>query len=117
VLLKPNIQEALRETGLAPKKRDGKDKRTAEQVLDEQGANSDSIYGVLAQIMEGGGSEHTKLRAVELALRARGDLKAAEAPTVLPSITIVINDPKSTAVSNPILFPRRQFSERSLTSE
>ena len=111
MLLRPNIQEALRETGLTPKKRVGKDSRSPEEVLNEQGANSDSIYGVLAHIMEGSGSEHTKLRAVELALRARGDLKQAEAPASLPSITIVISDPKALVGPNPILFPRKQTSE------
>lgn len=99
-ILKPEIQAALRAAGIS-KSPNG----SLEESLDSSGLTLDSSLSTISQIQEFGGSETSRLRAAELALRARGFLKD-QSPTA-PSITIVINDPgRQENKINPILIPR-----------
>ena|SRR6185436_17618152 len=99
-ILKPQIQQALREAGLDNSE---KDKGTLES-LNNAGLDLSTTLDTVKSIMTYGESDHTKLRAAELSLKAHGLMKDQSSPA--PSITIVINDPLSKGGINPILLPR-----------
>ena len=99
-ILKPEIQAALRAAGLAPQDQN----RSLTEELDASGLSVRETLDTVTSIMIHGESDHTRLRAAELSLKARGVLKDAAAP--IPSITIVINDPLAPRGINPILIPR-----------
>jgi hypothetical protein len=99
-ILKPQIQAALRASGLL----DGQEELGASESLKRAGLGLDPTLEVVESLMQRGGSEVVRLRAAELSLKANGLLKDQAAP--LPSITIIINDPLSKGGINPILIPR-----------
>lgn len=107
-ILKPQIATLLREAGLGPRH-----DSDIGHALDDAGLSIVDTLDVLSSIVQNGGSEITKLRAVDLALKVRGLLKDQAAP--MPSITVIINDssaPRGTLGTrgtrgvNPILIPR-----------
>lgn len=100
-ILKPEIQNALREAGLVH----DPSNKSLDELLDNNGLSKDAILQTLGFIMENAGSDQTKLRAVENALKVRGLMK--DTPTTVPSITINIIDPsKKDATVDAFLLPR-----------
>ena len=100
-ILKPQIQEALREAGLL----ENEEKTGVLESLDRAGLSLPQTLETVEGIMTRGGSDHVKLRAAELSLKARGLMKDQASP--IPSITIIINDPQAPKDGvNPILLPR-----------
>lgn len=99
-ILRPQILEALRESGLAP---DEKTKGIAES-LDNAGLSIPATLEVVSTLMHAGASDHIKLRAAESVLKAHGLMK--DQPTQLPSVNIYIQDSEAPKGINPILFPR-----------
>jgi hypothetical protein len=100
-ILKPQIAEALRESGLL--------KAQAQDLDDSLDQNGLSLNDVLSQLqfeMTNGETSASRVRASEIALKIRGLMK--DQPSVGPSITIVINDsqPEKIGGFNPILVPR-----------
>ena len=99
-ILKPQIQEALRAAGLdSPKKAES----SVSDSLDSAGLGLSETLETLEHLLVNG-TEASRLRAAELAVKLRGLLKEQSAP--LPSITISIKDSFGQPVENPILLPR-----------
>jgi|SRR5712671_2747003 len=99
-LIKPNIQAALREAGLASSHED-----TITERLDRSGLSLDAALEELSEIARSSENESTRLRAIETSLKLRGILKEQQAPP--PSISIVIQGGNEVAGENPILLPRQ----------
>lgn len=99
-ILKPEIQEALRQSGLLSPEKEG-----IEESLDRAGLSLSETLETLGDIQNNPTvSEGYRLRAAETSLKVRGLMKDQQQP--LPAITIVINDPHSPIGINPILIPR-----------
>jgi hypothetical protein len=62
-ILKPEIQEALRKSGLLPK-----DNQNLNESLDSAGLTLDSTLSTISEIQSSGGSDISRLRAAELSL-------------------------------------------------
>lgn len=100
-ILKPEIQNALREVGLDHKSGD----TDLATKLDAAGLSINEAAETAAGIMRNGGSEMVRLRAAELALKAHN--VGRDQPMQMPNITFIIRDPKSVpGVINQILIPR-----------
>jgi hypothetical protein len=97
-LIKPEIQEVLRQSGLAKEKTSSE--TPLNQVLDAAGLDINTIAEELFHLAKNSGNESLRLRALETALKARGALK--ESAPAAPSFTLVIN---SSSPSNPNLQP------------
>ena len=79
---------------------------TLKDSLDNQGLGIDALLSELATVVFSGGSDITKLSAIEKALKMHGALKENQAPPPVP-INIIINDPHKPENSVlPILIPR-----------
>jgi hypothetical protein len=98
-ILKPEIQEALRTSGLLPQSN-----QNISESLDSAGLTLDRTLSTISEIQESGGSDISRLRAAELSLKARGFLRD-QAPAA-PSITFIIQDKDAPKGVNPILLPR-----------
>jgi hypothetical protein len=103
-ILKPEIQAALRTSGLL-----SHENQTLEESLNSSGLTLDSTLSTISQIQEFSGNESARLRAAELSLKARGFLRE-QAPTI-PSITFIIQDSHAPKGVNPILIPRELLLE------
>lgn len=111
-ILKPDIQAALRASGLSPSETDEKPLLAN---LEDAGLSQDAVLKNLGFIMENGGSDAIRLRAIENALKVRGLMKDSAAPAPQISITIVDALPKvaeSVEGVNRILLPRELLKER-----
>jgi hypothetical protein len=98
-ILKPEIQNALRAAGLVTDKED-----SLEALMERNKLSKEDVLSTLGFLMENAGSDQTKLRAAENALKILGLLK--DTPTTVPNISITIVDGKSPEGVNPILLPR-----------
>lgn len=97
-ILKPQIQAALRESGILSSPDAGID-----ALLEEADLGTPRILAALEELVSEGSSDAIKLRAAECVLKLKGLMKDQQTP--LPSITFVIQDKQAPSV-NPILFPR-----------
>lgn len=99
-ILKPEIQAALREVGL-----DHKVDSDLTTKLDNAGLSIVEAAETAAFLMQNGGSEHIRLRAADLALKAHNVGK--ETVSQIPSVIFIIQDSKAApGLVNPILIPR-----------
>lgn len=120
-LIKPEVQNLLREAGLAPGRSSSSSAgdNTLNEKMDQVGLTDEMLLEGLYDIAKLSGNEAIRLRALETALKARGSLKeSAQSP---PSFTIVIQ-PSSFQQSpqnsqnvpegvNPILLPRQLLNK------
>lgn len=102
-LLKPEIQSALRLAGIGGS--DGDDKQDIESILNDNNLSLRDSVRILSEIAHSSTNEHTRKGAVETAFKLLGVMK--EGAAQIPSVTIIINDPKGGDIKiNPILIPR-----------
>ncbi|MGH7239549.1 MAG: hypothetical protein ACREHG_05730 [Candidatus Saccharimonadales bacterium] len=104
-ILKPEIQKVLQSAGLPTQNSD------FDQALEFAGLSDTEILGQLSHEMSNGDTSASRIRAVELALKAKRRL-TDNAGAQIPSVTIVINDAfgdgsANTQRVNPILIPRK----------
>ena len=111
-LMKPEVQQILREAGLSKESSRTSESPISDQ-LDAAGLSKENVLEELEQIARHSSNEALRLRALETALKAHGALKESAPQT--PSFTIVIqNGPSSDSSTsslpssvNPILLPRQ----------
>jgi hypothetical protein len=104
-ILKPEIQEALRTSGLLPQS-----DQNINDSLDSAGLTLDRTLSTISEIQDTSTNETARLRAAELSLKARGFLR--EAAPAVPSITFIIQDSNAPSGTNPILLPREISLEK-----
>lgn len=107
MLMKPNLQAVLRESGFSPSEK--VEKGSLSEQLDEAGLSLNQALGELAFLVRNTQNDSLKKSALETVLRLHGALKEQAAP--LPTVTIVIKDPTGSLSAdkdgvNPIVLPR-----------
>ena len=96
-----DISKALQSVGLAS----GGPKETSDDIWNSNGLSDDEVIRDLAAFKDNAASEPLRLRALELAMKAKKMLQS-DNPVGNVSFQIVINDPGGPQGPNPILIPR-----------
>jgi hypothetical protein len=113
-LIRPEIQQVLRNAGLLGEEKSKSGGRSLTDRLDDAGLGLDDTLEQLAFVAKESGNEALRVRCLETILKAHGALK--ESAPAAPSFTLVINGSPSDSANipqgiNPILLPRQLLEQ------